>query len=119
MAHREFECPVPRISELPKTMVQATVKMEAIALKWRALAERRRDHHIELYKTGRWRRYYTDQQFLAEMRAAITLAQRWAKIAPRPEEHDAAGNAAREQAKDQAKTAELVKAVEALSAKAA
>jgi uncharacterized repeat protein (TIGR03809 family) len=115
MAHREFECPVPGISELPKTMVQATVKLEAVALKWRALAERRRDHHIELYKTGRWRHYYTDQEFLTEMRTAIALAQRWAKIAPRAEEREAVNNAAR----DQAKTAELVKAVEFLSAKAA
>ena len=115
MAHREFECPVPRISELPQTMVQATVKMEAVALKWRALAERRRDHHIELYKTGRWRHYYTDQEFLAEMRTAIALAQRWAKIAPRPDERDAADLAAREQAK----IAELVKVVEFLEARAA
>ena len=112
MAHREFECPVPRISELPQTMVQATVKMEAVALKWRALAERRRDHHIDLYKTGRWRHYYTDQEFLAEMRTAIALAQRWAKIAPRPEERDAA-------AREQEKIAELVKVVEFLEAKAA
>jgi uncharacterized repeat protein (TIGR03809 family) len=67
-------------------MVKATVKLENVALKWRALAERRRDHHIDLYKSGRWRHYYTDQEFLKEMRAAIALAQRWAKIAPRPEE---------------------------------
>ena len=124
MAHREFECPVPRITpELPKTMVQATVRMEAIALKWRALAERRRDHHIELYKSGRWRLYYTDQQFLAEMRTAIALAQRWATIVPRPEERGVAIRTASEQAKDHAKdearTAELIKAVEVLSAKAA
>jgi uncharacterized repeat protein (TIGR03809 family) len=112
MAHREFECPVPRIPELPQTMVQATVKMEAVALKWRALAERRRDHHIELYKTGRWRHYYTDQDFLAEMRTAIALAQRWARIAPRAEERDAA-------AREQAKIAELVKVVEFLEARAA
>src|SRR5258708_23985557 len=115
MAHRGFECPVPRISELPKTMVQATVKLEAVALKWRALAERGRDHHIELYKPGRWRHYYTDQEFLAEMRTAIALAQRWAKIAPQPEEREAVNRAARERAK----TAELVKAVEFLEAKAA
>ena len=112
MAHREFECPVPRITELPQTMVQATVKMEAVALKWRALAERRRDHHIELYKTGRWRHYYTDQEFLTEMRVAIALAQRWASIAPRPEERDAT-------AREQAKIAELVKVVEFLEARAA
>ena len=86
MAHREFECPVPRSSEVPKTMVKATVRLENVALKWRALAERRRDHHLELYKSGRWKRYYTEQQFIAEMRNAIAQAQRWAKIAPRPEE---------------------------------
>jgi uncharacterized repeat protein (TIGR03809 family) len=93
-------------------MVQATVKLEAVALKWRALAERRRDHHIDLYKTGRWQHYYSDQEFLSEMRAAIALAQRWARIAPRPDERDAA-------AREQAKIAELVKVVEFLEAKAA
>jgi uncharacterized repeat protein (TIGR03809 family) len=67
-------------------MVKATVRLENVALKWRALAERRRDHHLELYKSGRWKRYYTEQQFIAEMRNAIAQAQRWAKIAPRPEE---------------------------------
>ena len=86
MAHRQFECPVPRSSEVPRTMVKATARLEAVALKWRALAERRRDHHLELYKSGRWRHYYTDQEFLAEMRNAIAIAQRWARIAPRPEE---------------------------------
>ena len=115
MAHRAFECPVPRIPELPETMVLATAKLEAAALKWRALAERRRDHHIELYRTGRWRHYYTEQEFLAEMRTAIALAKRWATIAPQPEEREAAGSAAR----DRARTTELVKAVEALGAKAA
>ena len=115
MAHREFECPVPRISELPQTMVPATVRLEAVALKWRALAERRRDHHIDLYKSGRWRHYYTDQEFLTEMRTAIALAQRWARIAPQPEEREAADNAARQQAK----IAELVKVVEFLEARAA
>jgi uncharacterized repeat protein (TIGR03809 family) len=67
-------------------MVKATARLESVALKWRALAERRRDHHIELYKSGRWRHYYTDQEFLAEMRNAIAIAQRWAKIAPLSEE---------------------------------
>ena len=115
MAHREFECPVPRISELPQTMVQATVKLEAAAFKWRALAERRRDHHFDLYKTGRWRHYYTDQEFLTELRTAIALAQRWAKIAPRPEEREAADRVAL----DRARTAELMKAVERIENEAA
>ena len=90
MAHRQFECPVPRSSEVPPSMVKATARLESVALKWRALAERRRDHHLELYKSGRWRHYYTDQEFLAEMRNAIAVAQRWAKIAPLPEEREQA-----------------------------
>ncbi|AMN41309.1 TIGR03809 family protein [Rhodoplanes sp. Z2-YC6860] len=112
MAHREFECPVPRISGLPQTMVKATVKLEATALKWRALAERRRDHYFDLYKSGRWRHYYTDEKFLAELRAAIALAQRWAKIAPLPEER-AAANA---EAPDRPRAAELMKAIESRAA---
>ena len=96
-------------------MVQATVKLEAAALKWRALAERRRDHHIELYRSGRWRHYYTDQQFLIEMRAAIALAQRWATIAPRPEERASADA----MTLDRARTAELMKAVAEIEAAAA
>jgi uncharacterized repeat protein (TIGR03809 family) len=96
-------------------MVQATVKLEAAALKWRALAERRRDHHIELYRSGRWRHYYTDQQFLIEMRTAIALAQRWATIAPKPEERQAAADVML----DRARTAELMKAVAEIEAQAA
>jgi uncharacterized repeat protein (TIGR03809 family) len=57
-------------------MVKATVRLENVALKWRALAERRRDHHLELYKSGRWKRYYTEQQFIAERRSAGRRSRR-------------------------------------------
>ena len=86
MADRQFTCPVPRKDQVPKSMLQATLTLERVALKWRALAERRRAHFVELYKTGRWKHYYTDEEFRAELRAAIAMAERWAKIAPRPEE---------------------------------
>ncbi len=69
-------------------MLSATLKWERIALKWRDIAERRRDHHLDLYKSGRWQHYYTDEEFLAEMRQAVAIAERWAKIAPLPEERD-------------------------------
>jgi hypothetical protein len=61
-------------------MLAATVKWRAIALKWRDLAKRRANHHVELFQSGRWKHYYTDEMFLLEMRAAILLAQRWSKI---------------------------------------
>lgn len=67
-------------------MFQATLKWERVALKWRNLAERRRDHHLDLYNSGRWKRYYTDEQFLAEMRQAAAIAERWAMVAPYPDE---------------------------------
>jgi uncharacterized repeat protein (TIGR03809 family) len=56
--------------------------LDAVAQKWRALAERRRAHFLELYASGRWKHYYTEEQFLHRMREAIRVAQRWAEIAP-------------------------------------
>jgi uncharacterized repeat protein (TIGR03809 family) len=56
------------------------------ARKWRDLAERRRSHFVELYKSGRWKRYYTEENFIARMRQAVVIADRWAAIAPRPED---------------------------------
>ena len=67
-------------------MLLATVQWERTALKWRNLAEQRRDHHFDLYRSGRWKHYYTEEQFLTEMRKAVALAERWVKIAPSPEE---------------------------------
>lgn len=67
-------------------MKPATLTWERVALKWRELAERRRDHIYDLYQSGRWTHYYTDNQFLDEMHTAIALAERWAAIAPRPDE---------------------------------
>ena len=67
-------------------MLLATVEWERTALKWRNLAEQRRDHYFELYRSGRWKHYYTEEQFLTEMRKAVALAQRWAVIAPSSEE---------------------------------
>lgn len=56
--------------------------LDAAAQKWRDLAERRRAHFLELYTSGRWKRYYNEEQFLYRMREAIRVAQRWAEIAP-------------------------------------
>lgn len=52
------------------------------ARKWRDLAERRRQYLAELQQSGRWRRYYTEENFLTEMRAAIRAAEEWARVAP-------------------------------------
>ena len=67
-------------------MFNSMLKWERVGLRWRDLAERRHAHYLDLYKTGRWKRYYTEEEFRAELSAAIELAQRWALIAPRADE---------------------------------
>ena len=57
-----------------------------VSHKWRELAERRRAHFVELYHSGRWKHYYTEEQFLRRLREAINTSERWAEIAPPPEE---------------------------------
>ena len=86
MAHRPFTSSSPHPAEVPPHMFSSMLKWERVGQKWRDLAERRHAHYLDLYKTGRWKRYYTEKEFRAELSAAIELAQRWAAIAPREDE---------------------------------
>ncbi len=56
-----------------------------ITRKWRALADRRRAYFIELYDSGRWKHYYTEEQLLARMREAIRLAEIWEQLSSPPD----------------------------------
>jgi len=58
--------------------------LDVVAQKWRQLAERRRAHFIELFNSGRWKHYYNEEQYLTRMRETFRLAERWAVIAPSP-----------------------------------
>lgn len=62
----------------------AMASLQLVALKWRDLIERRRAHFIELYLTGRWKRYYDEEQFLEIFRDTMNIADRWIEIAPKP-----------------------------------
>ena len=86
MAQRPFTSPIPHPAEVPPQMFHSMLKWDRVGLKWRDLAERRHAHYLELYKSGRWKRYYTEEEFRTELSAAIELAQRWAAIAPRADE---------------------------------
>ena len=79
-------------------MRQAAIRWERIALRWRELAERRQAHYLDLYKSGRWRHYYTEEEFRAELRDTIALVQRWSAIAPTREERDEAAGVVRQAA---------------------
>lgn len=59
---------------------------QAVSGKWRDLADRRRAHFVELYRSGRWKHYYTEEQFLARMREVISAAEAWAQLAKSPAE---------------------------------
>lgn len=54
---------------------------EQLAKKWRDLAERRREHFVDLYQSGRWRHYYTEEQFIAQMREVVRAAETWGRLA--------------------------------------
>ena len=54
--------------------------------KWHMLAERRRRHYVELYRSERWRRYFTEEAFLLRMRDVIQNVETWANILERMSE---------------------------------
>ncbi|MDC7788963.1 TIGR03809 family protein [Rhodoplanes sp. TEM] len=55
----------------------------AISRRGLMLAERRRAHLVELYKTGRWKRYFDEHEFLSRMREAVHEVELWtAAMAP-------------------------------------
>jgi uncharacterized repeat protein (TIGR03809 family) len=54
---------------------------DKLAQQWRDLAERRRDHIIELYDSGRWKHYYTEQELVAAMREANEALETWSTLA--------------------------------------
>lgn len=54
-----------------------------IAEKWLDLAERRRDHFAELYRSGRWRLYYQEDVFRAQAREVARICDHWASILER------------------------------------
>ena len=57
---------------------------DSTACRWLALIERRQQNFIELCNTGRWQRYYTQAQFLDEMRKVLHLRNQWALLAGVP-----------------------------------
>jgi hypothetical protein len=55
-----------------------------IARKWHDLAERRLAYFIELYRSGRWQHYYTQERFAVRMLDVIRSAKVWRELAGEP-----------------------------------
>ena len=57
-------------------MGRTQISAEAVR-KWHALAERRRRHYVELYRSEKWRRHYSEEAFAMLMRDVIQNVESW------------------------------------------
>ena len=65
-------------------MPPALPPFDSIARRFSDLAERRLNYFVELYRSGRWTHYYTEQEFALRMLDVIKAARQWAELAPAP-----------------------------------
>ena len=63
--------------------LQGETRFDKIAEKWHALAQRRLACIRELERSGRWKRYCTQEQFASQLHEAERVAARWAVLAGR------------------------------------
>lgn len=59
-------------------------RYDSIARRWLALIERRQEHFLDLCDSGRWRHYFTEAEFLDEMRKVLRVRGQWAALAGMP-----------------------------------
>jgi uncharacterized repeat protein (TIGR03809 family) len=76
------------------TEPQAFRQFAQIAQRWRDLVDQRCAHFVELHRSGRWKHYYDEAQFLLLMREAVDLAETWSRIAPVSQDGDDVASAA-------------------------
>ena len=68
--------------------------------RWCNLAEKRLEHLTDLFETGRWRRFHTEQAFLENIREAKQAVETWRDLMARdaaPDHFDLDRTAARKQ----------------------
>jgi uncharacterized repeat protein (TIGR03809 family) len=51
-----------------------------ILARWCKLAEQRLEHLTELFETGRWRRYHSEQSFLENIQEARSVVEIWRRL---------------------------------------
>ena len=68
-------------------------KADATARRWQKLAERRRQYLFQLYRSGRWNRYFADEEaLLAEVREVEGHIAEWEALGGSPARHVMADN---------------------------
>lgn len=63
-------------------MPPALPPLDAISKKWFDLAQRRLDYYVELYRSGRYRHYFTEETLALRMLDVIQAVRQWAELAP-------------------------------------
>ena len=61
--------------------LQGEPRLDVIARKWHNLAERRLAYFTEVYRSGRWSHYYTQELFAVRMLDVIRAAKVWGDLA--------------------------------------
>lgn len=51
-----------------------------VASRWRALTERQVAGLVDMYESGRWRRYYGEEQFRLLMQESIAAVEAWRQL---------------------------------------
>jgi hypothetical protein len=77
-----FPWKLPQARAMPDTISHCM--SEDITRKWHELAEKRREHFVELYESGRWQHYYSESEFLTLMREVVNLSEAWSKLTTVP-----------------------------------
>jgi hypothetical protein len=72
-----------RRSSLTMPPSTGDARLDEITVKWRDLADRRLAYFTELYRSGRWKHYYTKESFESRMRDVIKAAKAWRELADR------------------------------------
>ena len=62
---------------------QGEARLEVVTRHWHALAERRLAYFNELYRSGRWARYYSKEHFALRMLEVIQAVRTWRELANR------------------------------------
>jgi hypothetical protein len=66
-----------------RTPAECKARLDRITLQWCDLAERRLQYYTELYRSGRWRRYYTEERFVVVMNEVARAVANWRALADR------------------------------------
>jgi hypothetical protein len=55
--------------------------LDRAAARWRDLAVRRHGYYLDLLRSGRWRHYFTEEDFAARLREVIAVTSAFAGYA--------------------------------------